>query len=167
MPKQSANGKDQGHPKTLGGGKCICATTNQGAEEIQLDLLDLCAPAGGAPSPTTSTDAVIAAAAKPATTQRSSAPCPPSGLNPSKLPQTKTLPSQAGASAPNGRAREAGPTNGPLYLGVVNVARRYDVSVASIWRWVAAGKFPRPRKLASGTTRWSIADLDTHERTLG
>lgn len=53
----------------------------------------------------------------------------------------------------------------PLYLGVRNVARRYDVSVASIWRWVAAGKFPKPHKIACGTTRWSVADLDAHDRT--
>lgn len=53
----------------------------------------------------------------------------------------------------------------PLYLGVRSVARRYDVSVASIWRWVAAGKFPKPHKIACGTTRWSVADLDAHDRT--
>jgi prophage regulatory protein len=55
-------------------------------------------------------------------------------------------------------------TDAPLYLGVRSVARRYDVSVASIWRWVAAGKFPRPYKIACGTTRWSVADLDAYDR---
>ena len=57
--------------------------------------------------------------------------------------------------------------DGPRYLSVNSVARRYGVSVATIWRWVALGKFPAPWKLASGTSRWAIADLEAYERTLG
>jgi predicted DNA-binding transcriptional regulator AlpA len=52
----------------------------------------------------------------------------------------------------------------PLYLSVRSVARRYDVSEATIWRWVASGRFPSPRKLAAGTTRWAIGDLEAFER---
>ncbi len=52
------------------------------------------------------------------------------------------------------------------FLSVQRVARRYDASVASIWRWVSAGRFPAPRKLTSGTTRWSVADLEAYEANL-
>ncbi len=54
----------------------------------------------------------------------------------------------------------------PLFLSVQSVARRYEVSVATIWRWVAVGKFPPPQGLAGGTTRWAIVDLEAYERTL-
>ncbi len=54
----------------------------------------------------------------------------------------------------------------PLFLSIRSVARRYEVSPATIWRWVSRGQFPKPRKLAAGTTRWAIADLEAFERTL-
>lgn len=34
------------------------------------------------------------------------------------------------------------------------------VSEATVWRWVAAGKFPRPFKLAVGTTVWNMAEVE-------
>lgn len=52
------------------------------------------------------------------------------------------------------------------YLSVKHVARRYDASVASIWRWVGTGKLPPPRKLTPGATRWFIGDLEAFEATL-
>lgn len=52
------------------------------------------------------------------------------------------------------------------FLSVREVARRYSTSIASIWRWVTQGRFPRPHKLAPGTTRWSVAALDAYDRSL-
>lgn len=52
------------------------------------------------------------------------------------------------------------------FLSVQQVAARYSVSVASIWRWVALGKFPHPCKQTSGTSRWAIANLEAYERDL-
>jgi len=40
---------------------------------------------------------------------------------------------------------------------------RLPVSPATIWRWVAAEKFPKPFKLGQNTTVW---DLDSIERWL-
>lgn len=35
------------------------------------------------------------------------------------------------------------------------------VSPATIWRWVRAGRFPKPVKLGPGVTAWRGADLIT------
>lgn len=53
------------------------------------------------------------------------------------------------------------------YLSVQRVARRYDTSIATIWRWVSKGQFPAPRRITTGTTRWFIADLEAFDVTLG
>lgn len=37
------------------------------------------------------------------------------------------------------------------------------VSPATIWRWVAQGKFPKPKKIGPNTTAW---DLETIEAFL-
>lgn len=41
---------------------------------------------------------------------------------------------------------------------------RYPWSGATIWRWVAARKFPAPVKLTSGTTAWRGDVLDAWEQ---
>jgi predicted DNA-binding transcriptional regulator AlpA len=54
--------------------------------------------------------------------------------------------------------------NGEAYLSVKEVAKRYGVSVPTIWRRAAdAGPFPTPHKLFEGTTRWSLSDLTAFE----
>lgn len=58
------------------------------------------------------------------------------------------------------------PTEPPRFLSVQNVAHRYNVSVATIWRAVADGSFPRPRKIMRNATRWAVADLDAHDRAM-
>lgn len=63
-------------------------------------------------------------------------------------------------------AQKSVPADAPLYLCVEKVARRYDASVASIWRWVKAGRFPAPRKIAGTMTRWAVADLDAYDRAM-
>lgn len=40
------------------------------------------------------------------------------------------------------------------------VAARYDVTRATIWRWVANyPEFSRPIRISPGTTRWRVSDL--------
>ena len=49
-------------------------------------------------------------------------------------------------------------------LTVRDLSRRYDVSVATIWRWSSErDDFPRPLKLGTGCTRWRIQDLEAFE----
>ena len=53
-----------------------------------------------------------------------------------------------------------------LFLPVEQVAKRYDVSTDSIWRWVRNNKFPAPVRVGAGTTRWRLADLNEHDGAL-
>ncbi|MCZ8261155.1 MAG: hypothetical protein O9333_13615 [Beijerinckiaceae bacterium] len=61
--------------------------------------------------------------------------------------------------------RSYAPIEPPVFLSVESVARRYDISVATIWRAVADGSFPKPRKIIRNTSRWAVADLDAYDRT--
>lgn len=58
------------------------------------------------------------------------------------------------------------PSEPPHFLNVQNVAHRYDVSVATIWRAVADGSFPKPRKIIRNVSRWAVADLDAYDRAV-
>lgn len=49
------------------------------------------------------------------------------------------------------------------YLSDKSVAARYDISRASVWRWLKEGKLPRPEKLTNGTTRWKLSQLEAAE----
>ncbi len=52
------------------------------------------------------------------------------------------------------------------YITDKEVAERYGVSVPTIWRWVKTIEgFPQPVKLTTGTTRWSLSDLDNWEKS--
>ena len=53
-----------------------------------------------------------------------------------------------------------------LFLSVEQVAKRYDVSTDSIWRWVRNNKFPSPVRVGAGTTRWRRDDLNQHDSAL-
>lgn len=50
-----------------------------------------------------------------------------------------------------------------MYLSVKEIAKRYAVSRATIWRWVSDGHLPKPHKLGPATTRWHLADLEAFE----
>lgn len=51
-----------------------------------------------------------------------------------------------------------------LFLSDQEVASRYSVSRPTIWRWVRViVGFPNPVKLAKGTTRWHLKDLEEYE----
>lgn len=46
------------------------------------------------------------------------------------------------------------------YLSVKEVAHRYSVSVATIWRWSKEDEaFPKPRIIRKGTSRWRLREL--------
>lgn len=49
------------------------------------------------------------------------------------------------------------------YLSDKTLAERYDTSRQTVWRWVREGKLPKPIKLSTGTTRWSLSDLSAWE----
>lgn len=53
------------------------------------------------------------------------------------------------------------------YLSDKQLAERYGVGRATVWRWVAAGKFPKPIKLSPGCTRWQKSVVDQHEKAKG
>lgn len=52
-----------------------------------------------------------------------------------------------------------------MFLKVSEVAERYRVDPATIWRWARSGRFPRPLKI-EGVTRWSVKKLDAHDQAL-
>lgn len=53
-----------------------------------------------------------------------------------------------------------------IFLSVDQVAERYDVSTASIWRWKRLDKFPKGFVVGPNCTRWRLSDLIEHESTL-
>ncbi|MBB3144592.1 putative DNA-binding transcriptional regulator AlpA [Phyllobacterium trifolii] len=64
---------------------------------------------------------------------------------------------------------DAPPSPEEWYLSVRQVAKRYSVSVPTVWRWVQVkSDFPSPVSLHRGTTRWRMSDLLAYElRSLG
>lgn len=50
------------------------------------------------------------------------------------------------------------------FMTAKQVATRYDVGVATIWRWSRdRADFPKPKKLGDNCTRWRLADLEQWE----
>ena len=47
------------------------------------------------------------------------------------------------------------------FIRVDKVAKRYDTSTKSIWRWAKDGaySFPKPYKLTAGVTAWKNSEL--------
>ncbi len=43
------------------------------------------------------------------------------------------------------------------------VAIRFEISRATVWRWVKENKFPKPIKLSPGSTRWKLSDIEAWE----
>jgi predicted DNA-binding transcriptional regulator AlpA len=54
-----------------------------------------------------------------------------------------------------------------VFLPVREVAKRFFVSVQTIWRWKKEwADFPKPVEITAGTTRWRLSDLVEFERKL-
>jgi prophage regulatory protein len=49
------------------------------------------------------------------------------------------------------------------FFSVKQVAKRWAVSVPTIWRWSSLGIIPKPIALGPGTTRWQLEELEGHE----
>ncbi|MCZ8186197.1 MAG: helix-turn-helix domain-containing protein [Beijerinckiaceae bacterium] len=73
------------------------------------------------------------------------------------------------ASGPGRAARkpraDSPPAQERAFLSVENVALRYDVSRATIWRWLKTRGFPKPRKIGR-LTRWALADLEAFDQAM-
>lgn len=54
-----------------------------------------------------------------------------------------------------------------VFLSDKSLSVRYGVSRASIWRWVQAGRLPKPLKLSPGCTRWRSSDIEQWEAKRG
>ena len=53
-----------------------------------------------------------------------------------------------------------------IYLSDKQVGNRYGVKRGTVWRWTKEiTAFPKPVKLSPGCARWSIADLESYEKT--
>jgi len=52
------------------------------------------------------------------------------------------------------------------FLSASEVAKRYGVSVSTVWNWLQQGNLPEPYRFSKSCTRWKIEDLIEHERKL-
>ncbi len=48
-------------------------------------------------------------------------------------------------------------------LTVKDVAKRWSVSVPTVWRWAAAKKIPAPHKIGANVTRWELGEIEAWE----
>ena len=48
------------------------------------------------------------------------------------------------------------------FVSVGTVARRYEVSNATVWRWSQNNQIPKPVKI-NGSTRWRLSELEQWE----
>nr|WP_319250170.1 helix-turn-helix domain-containing protein [uncultured Celeribacter sp.] len=46
------------------------------------------------------------------------------------------------------------------YVGAREMAELLSVSESTIWDWARKGYIPKPRKLASGSTRWKWVEVE-------
>ena len=53
-----------------------------------------------------------------------------------------------------------------LYLTVLQVSERYNVSTDSVWRWKRDGDLPAPVRVGPNCTRWRLSYLVEHESQL-
>lgn len=49
------------------------------------------------------------------------------------------------------------------YVSDKTLAGKYEVSRATIWRWVREGRLPEPVKLGPGCTRWPMSAIKQFE----
>lgn len=50
-----------------------------------------------------------------------------------------------------------------LYLSDRDLAVRYGVCRATIWRWTQAGRLPQPVKFSPGCSRWNLEEVENIE----
>ena len=54
---------------------------------------------------------------------------------------------------------------GQIYLSDKQLAERFSVGRATIWRWIKDQNFPKPIKLSENCTRWRLSDVEQWETT--
>jgi predicted DNA-binding transcriptional regulator AlpA len=52
------------------------------------------------------------------------------------------------------------------FLTDSDLAARYSISRATVWRWANAGRLPAPVRLGEATTRWCLDDVLKYEQRL-
>lgn len=50
-----------------------------------------------------------------------------------------------------------------MFVSDRELAKRYDVSRPTIWRWRHTRDFPAPIALSPGCSRWKLADVEAWE----
>jgi predicted DNA-binding transcriptional regulator AlpA len=55
---------------------------------------------------------------------------------------------------------------GEAFLSVKQLSRRWNVGVATVWRWNKAGDIPKSIVLGPGTTRWRQSEILAFEASL-
>lgn len=91
----------------------------------------------------------------------------PSGLNkrPNKKATRKRSDGETGSSDETQNNQAPREPDRQPFLSDQDVAKRYSVSRTTIWRWLQNEEsFPAPIRLAQGTTRWTLAELEAYER---
>jgi predicted DNA-binding transcriptional regulator AlpA len=68
-----------------------------------------------------------------------------------------------GVPSPNGVSVQL-PSEGFVRQPVVLAV--FGTTQSTLWRWIVAGKFPKPYKLAPGTTVWDVEELREHMRKI-
>jgi len=43
------------------------------------------------------------------------------------------------------------------------LAKRFEVSRATIWRWTKEGHLPQPKQITPGCTRWNLTEIEEME----
>lgn len=51
----------------------------------------------------------------------------------------------------------------PKYISAEQLAERYSVSQATIWRWAQAKRLPRPVQLSPSCTRWIVGEIEARD----
>ena len=47
-----------------------------------------------------------------------------------------------------------------VFLSKAQVLRKIPITAPTLWAWVRAGKFPRPRAISPNKTVWVAAEVD-------
>jgi prophage regulatory protein len=55
---------------------------------------------------------------------------------------------------------DAEPTPSLVFLSKAQVLKKIPVTSVTLWAWVRAGKFPRPRALGPNKTVWLASEVD-------
>ncbi len=50
-----------------------------------------------------------------------------------------------------------------VYVSDTRLSERYGVARQTVWAWVKQGRFPKPRKLSPGCTRWYLPEIEAWE----